>query len=346
MENIKCLMFDCYDPEVAATCKTAVSQVVLRKHHKKKILMVVGLDAIGECHSANDFLRSALEADEKNPFKDAVIALVVLSKSDLYTKSFTKKFLFVINQLGAECIGHPLVELTVNYGSLKSWSKALNLSTIETAKQLIFRLTERLAQYEPLKVENLKTLVLHDGQKERSNTLMLWDMVEKKLREGVSQNLLVKTLHVEEGQIRDCFGCSFETCNYFALEKSCFYGGFVVEELFPLIEEADVVVWICPNYNDAISAKLMAVVNRLTSLYRKTSFTDKYLLSVIVSANSGSDSVAGQLIGALSVNKGFRLPPNFALMGQANAPGEIKRAKGIQKRVTQYVCQLIENIYG
>jgi len=66
-------------------------------------------------------------------------------------------------------------------------------------------------------------------------------------------------------------------------------------------------IWLCPNYNDAISAKLMAVINRLTVLYKRVKFWDKTLFSIIVSGNSGSDCVAEQLLGTLNINKGLRL---------------------------------------
>jgi hypothetical protein len=59
---------------------------------------------------------------------------------------------------------------------------------------------------------------------------------------------------------------------------------------------------------------------------------DKTLFSVVVSGNSGSDCVAQQLIGVLNINKGFRLPPYFALTAAANDPGFIKSIPGIDKR--------------
>jgi NAD(P)H-dependent FMN reductase len=116
----------------------------------------------------------------------------------------------------------------------------------------------------------------------------------------------------------------------------------VVEALYPSIEAADYVVWVCPNYNDAISAKLMAVINRLTALYRNMKFSEKYILGIIVSANSGNDTVASQLIGALGINKGFRVPPYFALMELANSPGEIYERKGLDERIKNYVNNMVE----
>jgi len=118
----------------------------------------------------------------------------------------------------------------------------------------------------------------------------------------------------------------------------------MVEEILPAIESSDAVVWICPNYNDSISANLMAVINRLTALYRKTKFFDKSVFGIIVSGNSGSDSVAKQLIGSLNINKSFRLPPYFALMATANDPGSIRKVPGIEEKARIFAENLIKEI--
>lgn len=149
----------------------------------------------------------------------------------------------------------------------------------------------------------------------------------------------ITEFHVEEGTAVDCYGCSFDTCIYYSLHKSCFFGGVLTEELLPLIEESDVIVWICPNYNDAISAKLTAVINRLTVLYRRVSFKNKKIYSLVVSANSGSDSVASQLIDALVINKGFQLPPKFALTALASEEGSIYKVPLIEEEVKAFAKQ-------
>jgi multimeric flavodoxin WrbA len=114
----------------------------------------------------------------------------------------------------------------------------------------------------------------------------------------------------------------------------------MVEEVFPAIEAADAVVWVCPNYNDAVTANLAAVINRLTALYRKTGFYNKALYAVIVSGNSGSDSVAMQLIDALCINKGFYLPPYFCIMAIANDPGAIYKIKNIGTQASAFAERL------
>ncbi len=77
---------------------------------------------------------------------------------------------------------------------------------------------------------------------------------------------------------------------------------------------------------------MLAVINRLTVLYRQISFHEKACYAVIVSGNSGSDSVAKQLIGALNINKGFQLPPYFSIMATANDPLKVLEIEGIEKK--------------
>jgi len=102
--------------------------------------------------------------------------------------------------------------------------------------------------------------------------------------------------------------------------------------VLPSIEKADAIVWLCPNYNDAIAANLTAVINRLTVLYRQITFSNKSIFTVVVSGNSGSDSIGKQLIGALNINKGFRLPANFAIMEIANDPLAIFKVLNIEEK--------------
>ena len=120
----------------------------------------------------------------------------------------------------------------------------------------------------------------------------------------------------------------------------------MVENVLPTIEASDIVIWLCPNYNDSIAANLTAVINRLTVLYYKMSFNNKSIFSVIVSGNSGSDSVAKQLIGALNINKGFKLPPYFSLMATANDPGAIFKVSDIEEKAKSFAENIKRSING
>lgn len=341
MAGIKCLSFISSEPEMVRYYEDLIKRMPSTEIETwQKWLFFIELDEIGECQEANAFLRGEMKKFQKGEstlFSRAIAGLVIISSSELYTKTYAKKFIFLANQMGCEFIGHPLVERVKGRINFNTWTKVLDKPLEEIEQIQIVKMIERLSNYIFLDKTKLNVLVLHAGHKEISNTLMLWDYIKNMLPDEDLNKMNIEELHVEEGKITDCYGCGFETCTYYSLEKSCFYGGFVVASLFPMIEKADIVVWICPNYNDAISAKLMAVINRLTALYRKISFNDKYILSIVVSGNSGNDSVTGQLIGALNINKGFRLPPFFAAMAIANDPGEIKKALDGDKRVFNYV---------
>jgi len=65
---------------------------------------------------------------------------------------------------------------------------------------------------------------------------------------------------------------------------------------------------------------------------------------VIVSGNSGSDSVAKQLIGALNINKGFRLPPYFSIRAIANDPKTIFHVENIKMKSEVFSKIIINNI--
>ena len=122
----------------------------------------------------------------------------------------------------------------------------------------------------------------------------------------------------------------------------------MVEEVYPAILDCDVLMMLCPNYNDSINANMSAVINRLTALYRKTKFYDKHFYSIIVSGFSGSDVLAQQLISALNINKTFMLPPKFALMETANNPGDFEKIENIREKTKEFAENIKKRVcmYG
>lgn len=302
-------------------------------------LMVVKLDGLGHCNEFYQWL-SGLQDKDNDYFRDSVLGLIVKSDSEYHTKKFASAVLFLLNRMGARFPGHSVVEFIKDYANLKKWQLAENLSVDGAVTLVTHRLIEDIINFQKKYIPKPKILVLHASTHDRSNTLALWRMVKEQL---AYKN--ITEYHVEEGTAIDCYGCSFDTCIYYSEQKSCFYGGVITEELLPLIEKSDVIVWICPNYNDAISAKLTAVINRLTVLYRRVSFKEKKIFGIIVSANSGSDSVASQLIDALNINKGFQLPPNFALMALASDEGSINNLPDINERAKEFAKSIYHECF-
>ncbi|MBU3189792.1 NAD(P)H-dependent oxidoreductase [Clostridium bowmanii] len=248
----------------------------------------------------------------------SVGAILVHSSTDHGTKRTSQDIIYLANNLGCSFIGHSVVEATSSLRNFITRQKNLNLPLEEICLIMCSRLRNRLLEYNPITINNPKILVLYSSPHKTSNTLDLWHMT--------SQHLSlcdIKELQIENGDVLDCKGCSYTLCTHYGTQNKCFYGGVMVDDVLPSIEKSDAIIWLCPNYNDAIASNLTAVINRLTVLYRRMSFYDKTIFSVVVSGNSGSDSISKQLIGALNVNKGFRLPPYFSIMAIANDPGEI-----------------------
>ena len=57
-------------------------------------------------------------------------------------------------------------------------------------------------------------------------------------------------------------------CLHFGEQGKCFYGGAMVENIYPAVKWANAILLLCPNYNDALSANMTAFINRLTALFR------------------------------------------------------------------------------
>ncbi|MBN2259589.1 MAG: NAD(P)H-dependent oxidoreductase [Clostridiales bacterium] len=305
-------------------------------YKNSKILFFLEADEIGMDFEVMTFLHELYLID-KESFKGSYIAMVVYSSGVLYTKKIAKEIAFIGNNMGATVIGKPLIEALGDLDNLNKWSNKLGLTKDETFVKLIEKLIQRLQKYEKKHIDNPKLLVLHaNSNPDISNTHIFWREVSKNLK------IEYQEIHVEDGTVLDCRGCSYKTCKYYAQQDSCFYGGIMVKEILPAIKNADAILWLIPNYNDAISAKLMAVINRLTVLYRRHSLIEKNIFAIVVSGNSGSDSPLRQLIGALTINKGFRLPPNFSINANANDAGEILKIDNFEKIAEEFARHINE----
>lgn len=273
-------------------------------------------------------------------FLDCVGAVVVDGSSECYTKAVGRELVFAANMAGCAFPGRPLVEGT---GTLRNFQIQADRrkTDLMTAYHLAARnLIERLTNFIFPQPENPKLLVLHASNFLTSNTWNFWNMVKKQLH-GIE----IQELSLRNGEIFDCGGCPYTMCMHFSEKGKCYYGGTMTEKVHPAVLECNALLLLCPNYNDAVSANIAAFINRLTSLYRKTPFYEKYLFSVIVSGYSGGDLVAEQLISGLNMNKSFLLPPRFAHLETANDPGSIRDIPDIEKTAEAYASH-IEKVLG
>lgn len=237
--------------------------------------------------------------------------------------------------------GKPLVEATGSLYNFNTQAKIQGLSNEEayavSAGHLVNKLLSFVRPSGSGKVKDI--VVIHASSRRTSNTLLLWEMVRCHLQ-GKAK---VTEISLRNGSVVDCRGCSYETCLHFGEKGDCFYGGVMVEKVYPAVRQGDVIVLVCPNYNDAVSANITAFFNRLTALFRKeeAAFANKEVYALVVSGYSGGDIVAEQILDAMNCNKNFILPPYFALIETANDPKSILRNAGIEDRaarLAKYIC--------
>lgn len=258
-------------------------------------------------------------------------AAIVDGQSELYTKTLSRELVLAANLCGCAFIGAPLVEATLTLHNFDI--KAANLGTdpLHAYQAAARDLADRLLNFEFQRHGAPRLAVLHASSHKSSNTFALWHLIRESLPGWETDEIGLRN-----GAVADCGGCPYKMCLHFGEQGSCFYGGLMVEEVYPAVRAADAVVMICPNYNDALNANLTAFINRLTALYRTQSFRQKALFALVVSGYSGSDLLARQLIGALNMNKGFYLPPRFVMMETANKAGELMARPGIVDRAEAF----------
>ncbi|MBU5426053.1 NAD(P)H-dependent oxidoreductase [Tissierella pigra] len=305
----------------------------------KRILFVLELNEIGTSNVLNNIF-SKLYKMGKDSLKDSEGTVLIHSNYTMFTKTMAQSVIFLANNLGCSFVGRPLVEATGNLENFIAMEKVYNMPLENICLYQCQELGKRFFCDDFNSIEKKKKLlVLHSSNRQVSNTLTLWDMVKKSLH-----NIEINEINVGNGNVLDCKGCPYKTCKHLGNQSRCFYGGIVVEEIYPAILEADSLLFICPNYNDMITANLVATINRLTALYRQTKFYDKSIFSIIVSGYSGGDALGKQLISSLNMNKTFRLPPYFSLMAIANDKGSIEKVPNIETLANSFAERIINSI--
>ena len=185
-------------------------------------------------------------------------------------------------------------------------------------------------------------LALHASNRRVSNTLDLWQLTSRHLKKDCE----VIEIGLRNGKIEDCAGCSFRTCLHFGEKGKCVYGGVIVDEVYPALLKASALVFLCANYNDALQANVSACINRLTALFRRNFFWDKKIFGIVVSGYSGGDLIARQLIGSLTMNKSFQLPPDFSLLVTANDRGSLVKLPGIEEQAARFARRILSEVTG
>ena len=281
-------------------------------------------------------------SQHRHCLEHCVGCVVVDGAEELFTKKAGRQMIFLANRSGCSFPGAPLVEATGSLYNFNIQAKIQGVDNLEAYGNAVERLVDQLLAFQgaPLPEGGQHKIALfHASSRKTSNTLLLWSLI----RQQIGSRAQIREVNLRNGTVVDCRGCSYEACLHFGEQGDCFYGGVMVEEGYPAIRESDTLVFGCPNYNDAVSANLMAFFNRMTALYRTDfrEFAKKRIFALVVSGYSGGDIVAEQVIDALNCNKRFLLPPHFALMETANDPGSILRNRGLEERAAEMAERIV-----
>lgn len=271
--------------------------------------------------------------------ENSVAGIIVDGSSELFTKSLARDFVFTANRAGCAFPGRPLTEGTAVLQNFNIQARNLETDNFGAYLASARTLVKQVREFEGPKKKRPKLLVLHASNANTSNTTALWSLVKQNL-----DAIDITEISLRNGSIQDCAGCPYTTCMHFGERERCYYGGVIVEQVYPAIRDCDGLLMLCPNYNDAVSANLCAFINRLTALFRKMQFYDKYLFGIVVSGYSGGDLVAGQLISALNMNKTFILPPHFCMLETANDPGSVLKIEGIEERAAAFAQGILQTM--
>lgn len=278
---------------------------------------------------------------EKDAMQGSCAAVLLDGAGELYTKQLAQDVVFAANGTGCAFMGKPLVEGTGSLYNQHILAARLGLTPEQTYRTRARGLVRRLETFQPPRFRRPRLLMLHASESGRSSTLWMGREICRRLSDACE----ITELSLRNGTIHDCRGCSYRTCLHFAENGGCFYGGAISETVLPAIRDCDAMLFLCPNYNDAVGANISALFNRLTSLLLQSELYDKYLFGIVVSGYSGGDLVARQLLGAMCLNKTAMLPPRFCLLRTANdlptaqhAPDAAQCLDEFARRIRETIC--------
>ena len=304
-----------------------LESIDMRNRH---VLFAISLTEAGvniEYYRMLEYFRSSPDCLE-----GSVGGIIVDGQSELFTKALARRLAFSANAAGCTFPGKPLVEATGDLGNFHVLSGVRGVEPmtvyVQQVESLVRKVIESYPRNSSSEQKDLNILAVHASSRKTSNTLLLWDKVRKKLEDTAE----IREISLRDGAIQECIGCRYEDCLHYGEQGRCFYGGIITEQVYPAILSCDVLVMICPNYNDALNANFTAFINRLTALFRVHDFSKKRVYAIVVSGYSGGDLVSEQIIGALNFNKGFILPGRFAMVETANDPFSILEVPDIDKK--------------
>lgn len=303
----------------------------------KKLVFAIELPRSGISSNLNDIFLELF--NYSNPLENSEAIILIHSDSLLNTKSYCQHIIYSANSLGCSFIGRPIIEASkdlINIEPLKragNKNKSLEEILLDQCSQLAKRFFSDLKK---IKLRKANLLVVHSTNKSRSNTYALW----KKVQASLSDDITINEISLWDTCVNDCIGCDYTICKSKGMDESCIYRDIISEEVYPSLIKANGLLIISPNYNDMLSANIIAMINRFTAIFRKYKFYDKKIFSIVVSGHSGIEALIKQIISSVNINKTFKLPANFSLYAQASEAGSIHQFEDVDRLAKDFAKRI------
>ena len=194
----------------------------------RKLLFAIALDK-GGCNVAYYRMLSVLRRDD-GLLEGCLGGVVVTGAEDLYTKDVARDMVLAANFSGCAFLGRPLVEATGSMRNFHVQARIYRTDEHTAFRMAVQELAWRLIRWEGLPPPR-RILALHASVRATSNTLVLWELVKA----GLPPEVEITEICLRNGTIADCVGCSYTTCLHFGERGGCFYGGPMVDEVFPAV---------------------------------------------------------------------------------------------------------------
>lgn len=301
-----------------------------------EVLFAIALDASG-MNAGYDRMKRRM-ATERDLLHGARAAVVVDGPGALFTKSVGRELVFRANHAGCAFIPRALIEATGNLANFELRAALLETDLERAYHYHLAGLLGRLAADRPRPPQGTARLsvLCATDRLGTANTVALWRHMERRLPEAVERHLV----NLGKGRIFDCFGCSYSHCR----TRGCPKTDALTEGLYDELAQADGVLLLVPNLNDGLGPDMAAFLNRMTHLANGDLIRHQAIFAVIVSGYSGGDIITRQILNGFCLNKGFHLPPYFAMMETANRPLAIlenDRALAHAERFSTHIAEVL-----
>lgn len=277
--------------------------------------------------------------------KNSVAGMVLDAVSPLYGKQAVSQLAFALTESGCALLGNPAVEAI---GDLSHFPKV----TAQEQGDLL----PYLDPQDPMKdyilsVAILAQRILGPGFRGRSQlsdspelpkVTAVLPLPQKDLVQGTSALELWEEVYERIYPHVQCKEISFPLLGHSQNPDPLLYQGAVLPPHIQALAEADALLLVCPNVQNALPWCQLALMQQLKPYFQQCQFEDKALFSLVASSYSSADMLIHQLISTLCLEYGFYLPQHFCLHTTATQALEAITQEGIEDRLDHFAHGMLQ----